>query len=142
MFVEKNTFGQDPFCSNALTSVPGAPASSVATGSQPVVGNPGVDITDPDCVAVALVSTLQPLVPRSINALDPVAGELRAVLGRGVWTGAARTPTDTSRATTVRAVAADIIIILDLDRMAWTLLRGKVVERHRFNRQMIVRKVD
>jgi hypothetical protein len=141
MFVEKNTFGQDPFCSNALTSVPGAPASSVTTGSQPVVGNPGVDITDPDWVAVALVSTLQPLVPRSTSALDPVAGELRATPGRRVCIGAARAPTDTSRATTVRAVAADIVI-LDLDRMAWTLLRRKVVERDRFNRQMIVRKVD
>jgi len=116
MFVEKNTFGQAPFWSNALISVPGAPASSVATGSQPVVGNPGVEITDPDWVAVALVSTLQPPAPRSTTALDPVAGELTVTFGPRVRTGAARAPTGTSRATTVRAVAADII--LDLDRMA------------------------
>src|SRR5437764_14563 len=37
MLSEKNTLGHLPFCSNALISVPGAPASSGLTGSQPAV---------------------------------------------------------------------------------------------------------
>jgi hypothetical protein len=133
MFVEKNTLGQAPFWSNALISVPGAPASSVATGSQPVVGNPGVEITDPDWVAVALVNTLQPAVPRSTSALDPVAGEIAAEFGPRACMGAARTPTGTSRATTPSAVAAEIL--LDLGFMAWRSFAWKVVERDRRNRQ-------
>ena len=72
MFVEKKTFGQLPFCSRALISVPGAPAPSLATDSQPEVENPGVEICAPVCVAVALVSTFQPPPPRSVTALDPV----------------------------------------------------------------------
>ena len=63
MFVEKNTLGQEPFCSNALSSVPGAPAPSLVTLSQPLVLNPGVEIWAPDWVAVALVRTFQPVPP-------------------------------------------------------------------------------
>src|SRR5437879_3083144 len=44
MFAAKNTFGQVPFCSRALISVPGAPPPSLATLSQPEVEKPGVDI--------------------------------------------------------------------------------------------------
>src|SRR6266487_340443 len=74
MLVEKKTFGQMPFCSSASISVPGAPASSLATGSQPTVLNPGVEICCPPWVAVALLSTCQPADPRSDIALEPVAG--------------------------------------------------------------------
>src|SRR5215831_17242270 len=71
--VEKYTFGHTPFCSRASISVPGAPASSFVTASQPPVLNPGVEICCPDWVAVALVSTFQPADPRSDTALEPVA---------------------------------------------------------------------
>src|SRR5579863_10306856 len=75
MFVEKNTFGQLPFCSRALISVPGAPPPSLATVSQPDVANPGLEMAAPPCVAVALVSTFQPLVaPRFATADEPVGG--------------------------------------------------------------------
>src|SRR5262249_27327809 len=78
MFVEKNTFGQVPFCSSAPISVPGAPPPSLATDSQPAVENPGVEICPPPCVAVALVSTFQPVeAPRLATAVDPVAGSAK-----------------------------------------------------------------
>src|SRR5690349_3221278 len=88
MLAEKNTFGQEPFCSNALISVPGAPAPSLVTLSQPEVEKPGVEICAPLCVAVALVRTFQPAVPRVATALDPVGGAA-ATAGTGtdaaVW---------------------------------------------------------
>ena len=56
--------GQRPFWASASTSVPGAPASSLATGSQLEVLKPGVEICAPVWVAVALLSTFQPPVPR------------------------------------------------------------------------------
>src|SRR5215470_14068114 len=61
MLLEKKMFGQEPFCSNALISVPGAPAPSLLTVSQPVVEKPGVEIAAPDWVAEALVSTFHPV---------------------------------------------------------------------------------
>src|SRR2546421_3938191 len=72
MLVEKNTLGQLPFCNSALISVPGASAPSLTTLSQPAVEKPGVEIWAPPCVAVALVRTFQPAVPRLTTALDPV----------------------------------------------------------------------
>src|SRR5215472_12011117 len=95
MLVEKNTLfgplvfwftgcsavspGHWPFCASASTSVPGAPASSLLTGSQVLVLNPGVEICAPDWVATALLCTAQPLAPRFETSLAPVAdGELAA----------------------------------------------------------------
>jgi hypothetical protein len=46
-FVEKNTFGQEPFCSRASISVPGAPPSSFVTESHPLVLKPGAEICWP-----------------------------------------------------------------------------------------------
>src|SRR5690242_9064950 len=70
--------GQRPFCSSASISVPGAPAESLATGSQDRASNDGAEICAPVCVAVALLATCQPPAPRSVTSLAPVppgAGE-------------------------------------------------------------------
>src|SRR5258708_34184921 len=70
--------GHLPFCARASISVPGAPASSLVTGSQVLVLKPGVDICAPVCVATALLWTPQPLAPRWDRSEAPVAdGELR-----------------------------------------------------------------
>src|SRR6516162_5154438 len=69
--------GHWPFCARASISVPGAPASSLATGSQVLVLKPGVEICAPVCVATALLCTAQPLAPRLATSLAPVSeGEL------------------------------------------------------------------
>src|SRR5215469_4201694 len=78
--------GQRPFCARASTSVPGAPAPSLATGSQDLALNPGLEICAPDWGAVALLATRQPCAPRSVTLLAPVgasspAGE-RGLAGR------------------------------------------------------------
>src|SRR5215469_16859978 len=72
--------GQRPFCASASISVPGAPASSLVTGSQVLVLKPGVEICAPVCVATELLCTSQPLLPRLVRS-DPVgaAGALSAV---------------------------------------------------------------
>src|SRR5215467_5220206 len=71
--------GHWPFCASASTSVPGAPASSLLTGSQALVLNPGVEICAPDWVATALLSTFQPALPRLEVSLAPVPdGELKS----------------------------------------------------------------
>src|SRR5215468_9105216 len=94
MLVEKNTLlglfvlwftgcsavspGHLPFCARASISVPGAPASSLLTGSQVLLLNPGVEICAPDWVATALLCTAQPLLPRLEMSLAPAAeGEFR-----------------------------------------------------------------
>src|SRR5215469_5755829 len=64
--------GQRPFCSRASISVPGAPASSLRTRSQELASNDGAEICDPGAVAVALLATRHPLVPRSARSLAPV----------------------------------------------------------------------
>src|SRR3974390_3529646 len=66
--------GHLPFCARASISVPGAPASSLVTGSQVLVLNPGVEICAPDWVAAALLCTSQPPAPRSVMSLAPVLG--------------------------------------------------------------------
>src|SRR5215468_8936173 len=66
--------GQRPFCASASISVPGAPAPSLATGSQDLASNPGLEICAPDWVAFALLATRQPCAPRSVTSLAPVAG--------------------------------------------------------------------
>src|SRR6476661_7939507 len=69
--------GHLPFCARASISVPGAPASSLETGSQVLVLKPGVEICAPVCVATALLCTSQPAPPTSERSLAPVlAGEL------------------------------------------------------------------
>src|SRR5579863_7666588 len=64
--------GQRPFCSSASTSVPGAPASSLATGSQEAALYDGAEIDAPDWVAAALLATRQPLAPRLVTSVAPV----------------------------------------------------------------------
>jgi hypothetical protein len=72
--------GHRPFCARASISVPGAPASSLVTGSHVLVLNPGVEICAPVWVAAALLCTSQPALPRLVMSLAPVsAGELRAM---------------------------------------------------------------
>ena len=69
--------GHWPFWARASISVPGAPASSLVTGSQVLVLKPGVEICAPVWVATALLCTSQP-APRLVMSLAPVsAGELR-----------------------------------------------------------------
>src|ERR1043166_3614936 len=91
MLVEKNTLlaplvpwftgcsavspGHLPFCASASISVPGAPASSLLTGSQVLVLKPGVEICAPVWVATALLCTSQPADPRFATSL---AGRGRA----------------------------------------------------------------
>ena len=103
MFVEKNTFGQVPFCSSALISVPGAPAPSLVTDSQPAVEKPGVEICAPLWVAVAQVSTFQPAVPRVVIAVDPVGGAAAALFAgfRPNWASAAVAPSATTATNSV-----------------------------------------
>src|SRR5258708_29671030 len=71
--------GQRPFWASASRSGPGAPASSLVTDSQLEVLKPGVEIWAPVWVAVALLCTFQPLVPRFEMSLAPASdGELSA----------------------------------------------------------------
>src|SRR5215469_10566169 len=72
--------GHRPFCASASISVPGAPASSLLTGIQLLVLNPGVEICAPVWVATALLSTFQPDAPRSDRSVAPVAAALAARL--------------------------------------------------------------
>src|SRR5215471_18405662 len=75
--------GHCPFCARASISVPGAPASSLATGSQVLVLNPGAEICAPVWVATALLCTRQPPAPRLEMSLAPVSdGELRPAAAR------------------------------------------------------------
>src|SRR5215469_14136517 len=78
--------GHWPFWSRASISVPGAPASSLVTGSQVLVLNPGAEICAPDWVATALLCTAQPLLPRLEVSLAPVPS---AELGLTAAAGAA-----------------------------------------------------
>src|SRR5215471_10169933 len=71
--------GHLPFCARASISVPGAPASSLLTGSHVLVLNPGVEIWAPPWVATALLCTAHPAAPRFETSLAPVSdGELAA----------------------------------------------------------------
>src|SRR5262249_13110035 len=104
--------GQLPFCARASISVPGAPASSLLTGSQVLVLNPGAEICAPDWVATALLCTVQPPPPRLAMSLAPVSdGELRsaALCGNpapGLDTPAAAAAPGTSQASVVTDTAA------------------------------------
>src|SRR5260370_32069476 len=71
--------GHLPFCASASISVPGAPASSLVTGSQVLVSNPGVEICAPVCVAMALLCTAQPPDPRFVTSLAPVSDGARTL---------------------------------------------------------------
>src|SRR5215467_5713827 len=83
--------GHLPFCARASISVPGAPASSLLTGSQVLVLNPGVEICAPDWVATALLCTSQPVLPRLATSLAPVPGGELGLAAAGAATGAAAT---------------------------------------------------
>src|SRR5438105_4935035 len=63
MLVEKNAFAHWLFWTSASSSVPGAPASSGVTFSQPAVEKPGVEMALPGWVTVELLCTSQPLRP-------------------------------------------------------------------------------
>ncbi|SRR6266849_1578862 len=103
--------GHWPFCARASISVPGAPASSLLTGSQVLVLNPGVEICAPDWVATALLCTDQPLLPRLEMSLAPVA-EDGLTAAAGPWpcgvaaAGAPGAKLDTSQVSVVADTAA------------------------------------
>src|SRR6185437_4436558 len=73
--------GHLPLAASASTSVPGAPASSFATGSQVEVLKPGVEICAPVADVLALLSTDQPVAPRSVVSLAPVFGAAAGAIG-------------------------------------------------------------
>src|SRR6516162_2363377 len=100
--------GHWPFCARASTSVPGAPASSLVTGSQVLVLKPGVEICAPDWAATALLCTSQPPLPRLAMSLAPVSdGEARLAAAACARCGpAAMDAADTSQASAVTATAA------------------------------------
>src|SRR5579859_1899517 len=82
--------GHLPFCASASTSVPGAPAPSLATRSQEPALKCGLEICAPDWVATALLSTRQPCAPRSETSLAPVGEPAGAAAGAaGAEAGAA-----------------------------------------------------
>src|SRR5215469_9013347 len=64
--------GHWPFWSRASISVPGAPATSLVTGSEVLVVNHDGEIWAPVWVATALLCTSQPLLPRLETSLAPV----------------------------------------------------------------------
>src|SRR3954447_9003452 len=78
MRVEKKTFGQAPFCSSALISLSGAPASSGRTCSQPAVEKTGEETSAPLCAAVALLWTCQPARPSVRVFADATPGSRHA----------------------------------------------------------------
>src|SRR5258705_7333875 len=103
--------GHLPFCARASISVPGAPASSLVTGSQVLVLNPGVEICAPDWVATALLCTAQPPLPRLEMSLAPVSvGEFSSAALCGAAPGlaapAAAAAPGTSQASVVTDTAA------------------------------------
>src|SRR5262252_3218912 len=117
--------GQRPFCSSASTSVPGAPAESLATGSQELASNEGAEICAPVCVAVALLATRQPPAPRSVTSLAPVppgAGKgfdaaLRITATVAAWVAA---PPGASHTTDVAAQAIEAHRISGVRRNRFT----------------------
>src|SRR6516225_3097232 len=99
--------GHMPFWASASISVPGAPASSLMTGSHVLVLKPGVEICAPDCVATALLCTFQPPLPRLVMSLAPVSdGEARVAAAACCGDPAAMDAVGTSQASVVTATAA------------------------------------
>src|SRR5438132_547118 len=97
--------GHWPFCARASISVPGALASSLTTGSQVVVLKPGVEICAPVWVALALLCTIQPPVPRLDMSLAPVSdGAFRPAAAW--WAGAIARPGEGAAGVCAEAVAA------------------------------------
>src|SRR5258708_24194652 len=121
MLLLKKMFGQPPFCSSASISVPGAPASSLVTVSQLEVSNPGAEICAPVWVAVALLSTFQPVVPRLEMSVAPLSlgepagaagtrpelAELARWIGTALDEGAAWAPDAETRQASTSANDAD-----------------------------------
>ena len=85
MLSATKTSGHLPFCSNAVISVPGAPASSGRTFNQLDVVKPGVEMAAPLCVAVALLSTVHPPAPRVVRP----GGAAAALVGAGATSASA-----------------------------------------------------
>src|SRR5215472_4347185 len=99
--------GHRPFCARASTSAPGAPASSLVTGSHVLVLNPGVEICAPVWVATALLCTSQPALPRLVMSLAPVsAGELRPMAAVRARAGCVAGALETSHASVVTDTTA------------------------------------
>jgi hypothetical protein len=136
MLVEKNTLfglsvlwltgcsavspGHLPFCARASISVPGAPASSLVTGSQVLALNPGVEICAPVCVATALLCTSQPPEPRSEMSLAPVSdGELG--LTATAWAGVSWSPCS--------VMAVGTACALDIDQASAAADRAATAKR-------------
>ena len=71
--LQRGVTGAHPFWTSASISVPGAPASSLVDRQPAGVLKPGAEIFAPVCVAIALLCTFQPLAPRSMMSLAPVA---------------------------------------------------------------------
>src|SRR5215470_7155066 len=102
------SIGHWPFCASASTSVPGAPASSLVTGSQLEALKPGVEICAPVAVVLALLSTLQPPVPRLAMSLAPVSeGDAIGAAGATARPGRADDAGDAWAAEVVRKAAAN-----------------------------------
>src|SRR5579859_503686 len=144
MLVEKNTLfgllvlwltgcsavseGHLPFCARASTSVPGAPASSLVTGSQVLVLNPGVEICAPVCVAAALLCTAQPPVPRLEMSLAPVSDdELR--LTAAASAGADRWPSTVAAGTDGALKTSQVTAATDRAVAVQPAERGRMVRR-------------
>src|SRR5581483_9442392 len=117
--------GHLPFCASASISVPGAPASSLATGSQLLVSKPGVEICAPDWLATALLCTDQPPAPRSVRSLAPVgifggpgkAAVLAAVLAAvSAAVGAAVAAVEAAMVAAQRSAAERTVPTLATDR--------------------------
>ncbi|HEV2371133.1 MAG TPA: hypothetical protein VGS19_03095 [Streptosporangiaceae bacterium] len=137
--------GHLPFCTSASTSVPGAPASSLATASQELASKPGDEICAPDWVAVALLCTRQPAEPRSVMSLAPVApaalawlavvtsGPTTWVVGAAAWLLASATPIVVSAATASRPVIASLRLFLNTVTAA-TVLRLQPADSQRGRR--------
>src|SRR5215469_9641548 len=105
--------GHWPFCASASISVPGAPASSLVTGSQVLVLNPGVDIWAPVWVATALLWTAQPLAPRLVMS-EPLGPAVAVRTARPAALGPTRWPAVLG-ADNVRPVLACAVA----NEMAW-----------------------
>src|SRR5262249_8699360 len=83
--------GRIPFWRIASISVPGAPASSGLTGSQPAVGNPGVETCSPGCVTTRVLWTVQPCRPMVERPRPAAPDGAAADAGPAAWPDADET---------------------------------------------------
>src|SRR5215469_9228481 len=135
--------GHLPFWARASISVPGAPASSLLTGSQLLVLNPGVEICAPVWVATALLWTSQPDAPRSdtsvalgtLAAASLAVAAARAAGGGVAWAVAATTAGTATRtaapAARMKRNGAGLLCILiagDSRRSIWDRAVGRTLD--------------